>query len=268
MKKILCVSILLVIITAVSASADVFATLSRSNDDKAPYNENFRESLVAVVFDKDFTGLSGVKLYDSLTLMQMALERGDVDLIASPEFVGEYILRSNKNYKLRGFSIAEKPFAFAFGFLEEKAELRDRFSRAVEAMEREGVIGILARDFITGPSAANPPAVSFEKFDDAETLNVALTGDQPPLDYVAADGKPSGFNTAMLAEVGKRLHVNINPIIVETGARAVALKSGRADVVFWFQLFEGYDKQPDVPEGVITSTPYYGWNKSIFIGKK
>ena len=106
MKKILYVSILLVIITAVSASADIFATLSRSNDDKAPYNEKLREALVAVVFDKDFSGLTGVKLYDSLTLMQMALERGDVDIIAAPEFVGEYILRSNKSYKLRGFTIA------------------------------------------------------------------------------------------------------------------------------------------------------------------
>ena len=268
MRKILCVSILLVIITAVSASADILGTLSRSNDDKALYTEKSRELILAAVFDKDFTGLTGVKLYDSLTLIQMALERGDVDMIAAPEFVGEYILRTNKSYKLRGFTISEKPFAFAFGFLEEKAELRDKFSRAVEAMEREGVIGILARDFITGPSAANPPAVSFEKFDGAETLNVALTGDQPPLDYVAAGGTPSGFNTAILAEVGKRLHVNINPIIVETGARSVALKSGRADVVFWFQIFEGYDKQPDVPEGIITSTPYYGWNKSIFIGKK
>ena len=160
------------------------------------------------------------------------------------------------------------PLAFAFGFLEERKEMRDKFSQAVEAMEREGVIGILARDFISGPAAANPPAVSFEKFDDAETLNVALTGDQPPLDYVAPDGTPSGFNTAILAEIGKRLHVNINPLIVETGARAAALKSGRADVVFWVQIFTGYDKQPDVPEGIITSTPYFGWNKSIFIGKK
>ena len=134
-------------------------------------------------------------------------------------------------------------------------------------MEREGVIGILARDFITGPSSINPPAVEIAKFDDAETINVAITGDQPPLDYIAEDGTPAGFNVAMLAEIGRRLHVNVRPVIVETSSRAIALKSGRADVVFWFQVFEGYDKQPDVPEGVIVSTPYYGWNKAMLIGR-
>ena len=90
----------------------------------------------------------------------------------------------------------------------------------------------------------------------------------PPLDYVAADGKAAGFNVALLSEIANRLHVNINPVNVETGSRASALQSGRADGVFWFMTFEGYDKQPDLPEGVITSTPYYGWTKVLLIGKK
>ncbi|MBQ7155766.1 MAG: hypothetical protein IJR85_09470 [Synergistaceae bacterium] len=63
--------------------------------------------------------------------------------------------------------------------------------------------------------------------------------------------------------------MNIKPVTIETGSRAAALKSGRADVVFWFQVFTGYGaKQDDIPEGVITSTPYYGWNKSVLLGKK
>lgn len=263
MKKIFCVSIILALI-ATSASADVFATLERANQSEREYGNGM---FLATLFDKDFNGSVQMKAYNSLTLMQLALERGEIDALATPIFVGEYMLRSNPSYKMRGFTIAQNPFAFAFGFLEEKRELRDRFSRVVEDMEREGVIGILARDFITGPAAANPPVVSFDKFEGAETLNVALTGDQPPVDYVAADGTPAGFNTAILAEIGRRLHVNINPILCETGARVTALKTGRADVVFWFLIFKGYDKQPDVVDGIITSTPYYGWDKSILIGK-
>ncbi len=181
-----------------------------------------------------------IKFYNSLMTMQLALSKGEIDAIA-----------------------------MAFGFLEENKELCDKFSRAVEDMEREGVIGILGRDYITGPAAQNPPAVEFAKFDDAETLTVALTGDMPPFDYVGADGEPAGFNTAILAEIGRRLHVNIKPLNVETGARVTALKSGRADVVFWVMVFMGYDaKQEDIPEGIITSTPYFGWNKSVLIGRK
>ena len=178
------------------------------------------------------------------------------------------MLRTNPALTLRGFMILKNPIAFAFGFLEEKSELRDKFSKAVEDMETEGKIGLLLRDYITGPTAQNPPAVKFDHFDDAQTITAAITGDQPPIDYVGADGEPAGFNTAVLAEIGKRLHMNIKTVTVETGARAAALKSGRADVVFWIQIFEGYDVQPDIPESIITSTPYYGFNKAVFIGKK
>ena len=38
--------------------------------------------------------------------------------------------------------------------LEEKAELRDRLSGAIRELEAEGMIGILGRDFITGPKVA------------------------------------------------------------------------------------------------------------------
>ena len=279
MKKFICYSLVLVVIFAASASADVIGTLSRGN--YSPENqdqpkmasvvevEGYKNSLLASVFDEAFKAEGTMmKFYDSLILMQMALSKGEIDCITTPEVVGEFMLRTNSFYKLRGFMIGKNPIALAFGFLDDKKELRDRFSKAVEDMEREGVIGLLAMKFVVGPDSLAPNAVSFEKFDNAETIIVALTGDLPPFDYVAPYGTPTGFNTAILAEIGKRLHINIKPVIVETGSRAMALKSGRADVVFWFQVFTGYDKQPDVPEGIITSTPYYGWNKTFLIGRK
>ena len=268
MKKLLCCSLVLAVMFAASASAEVVGSLNISNAGEK-YVADYRASILAQVLDRDYkVEGSSVKFYDNLTLMQMALSKGEIDVITTPECVGEYMLRTNSLLKLRGFMLNKNATALAFGFLEEKKELRDRFSKAVEDMEREGAIGLLARDFISGPQAINPPAVEIAKFDDAETINAAITGDQPPLDYIAEDGTPAGFNTAILAEIGRRLHVNINPVIVETASRAVSLTSGRADVVFWFQVFEGYDKQPDIPEGVIVSTPYYGWNKAMLIGRQ
>ena len=275
-KKFLC-SLVLVLLFALSADAEIIGTLNRSNANIPEDAEvshlivnEYKNELLASVFDKNFNikGTS-IKFYDSLTLMQLALNKGDIEVFSAPVFVGEYLLRSNPEYIMRGFVMGKNPIALAFGFLEEKKELRDKFSKMLEEMETEGKIGLLARDFITGPKAANPEAVTFEKFDGAETINVAVTGDMPPLDYVGADGQPAGFNTAMLAEIGRRLHININTITVETASRPAALKSGRADAVFWIQLFSGYEdfsKQPDIPEGVIVSTPYYGWNKAVLIG--
>ncbi len=279
MKKIF-LSVLFAVIFAAGAYAEVIGTLNRSNADipenltieGVMYTQGYKDSLLAYVMDGKFKpeGTS-MKFYDSVTLMQLALNKGDIDVFTAPEFVGEYMLRANPEYILRGFMVGKNPIALAFGFLEENRELCDRFSKAVEAMEEEGKIGLLTRDFITGPAAGNPTKVKFEKFDGAETINVAVTGDMPPIDYVGADGEPAGFNTAILSEIGRRLHVNINVVNIETGARATALKTGRVNAVFWFQMFTGYEnfkEQPDIPEGVIVSTPYYGWNKSMLIGKK
>lgn len=278
MKKVAVVLIMLMLFTS-GASAEVMGFLSMTGSEaqegtnvpeKFRGSTDFMSSLFAALVAADFDDKDiRMNYYDSLSLMQLALHKGEINSIATPEFVGEYLMRNNSEYKLRGFFMGRLPIALACGFLKENKELCDKFSKAIKDMGDEGKIGILARDYITGPASLNPPAVKIDTFEDANTVTVALTGDLPPLDYIAADGTPAGFNTAVLAEIGRRLHVNIKPVVVETGARATALKSGRADVVFWFQVFTGYDAvQQDIPEGVITSTPYYGWNKFLLVGRK
>ena len=67
----------------------------------------------------------------------------------------------------------------------------------------------------------------------AQTLKVAVTGSLPPMDYVAADGSPAGFNTALLAEISNRIGKNIELVVVDSVGRAAALASGTVDAVFW-----------------------------------
>ena len=62
---------------------------------------------------------------------------------------------------------------------------------------------------------------------------MAITGSLPPLDYVAPDGTPAGFNTAMLAEIGSRMGKNVELVQVDSIGRAAALASGAVDAVFW-----------------------------------
>lgn len=267
MKKCFAVVVMFGLLVS-SAYAEVIGSLNAGGMENLNVAERSK-SVLSAVFDAGLSaGENSLKYYDSLTQMQLALGKGEIGAILTPEIIGEYMIRSNPEYRLRGFVITKLPIALALGFLEDNAELCARASKAIEDMEREGVIGILARDFISGPAAQNPSPVKFEQFDDAGSITVALTGDIPPIDYVGADGEPAGFNTAILAELGRRLHVNIKTITLDTSSRVPALKSGRAEVVFWFQVFAGYDVQPDVAEGIITSTPYFGWNKAVFVGKK
>lgn len=274
-RKIIYVSLAIMLFTFLSCAcsfAEVIGTLVRSgaSADKieAAVPEMYSNLVLSELLDDGLKAEKSLRFYDSATLLQLALNRGEIAAMVSPELVGEYMLKGNPDYKLRGFVLLKSFTALAFGFTEDKKELCGKFSKVIEDLEREGVIGLLVRDFISGPLAANPPAVELPKFDGAENINVAVTGDMPPLDYVTPDGKPAGFNVALMSEIAKRLHININPVNIETAARPSALKSGRADAVFWFMIFKGYDQQPDLPEGVITSTPYYGWNKVFLIGQK
>ena len=64
------------------------------------------------------------------------------------------------------------------------------------------------------------------------------------------------------------MKVNIELVHIEAGARAAALSSGRADVVFWFETAQGIMWNDDASEGVLLSDPYFSWNKFLQIKKK
>ena len=206
--------------------------------------------------------------YDSLMEMQMALSRGDVDELALPQAVGEYVLNTTSDFVV---SSVEKrgPVYISFGFSERRgSSLRHRFNGVLSSMSASGTLSDLRKKYLLDPGITVPEPVKIEHFDGANVIRVAVTGDIPPIDFVAADGTPAGFNTAVLAEIGRRLHQNISLLNIDTGARAAALASGRADVIFWYMSARDYERDIDVPDGVLLSDPYYEWNKFLYIRKK
>ena len=86
-----------------------------------------------------------------------------------------------------------------------------------------------------------------------------MTGDLPPLDFVDTEGKPEGFNTAVLAEIGTRMLKNIELVKIDSGARAAALTSGQVDVVFWaiVPVSGIIPTDSDKPNGVILTDPHF-----------
>jgi DNA gyrase/topoisomerase IV subunit A len=128
---------------------------------------------------------------------------------------------------------------FAFMMREDSEQLRDDFDDAIEDMKEDGTLDKLIKEYITDVVAGKEPkAVEFEDKGD-ETIKVAVTGDLPPMDYVAADGSFAGFNTAILSEIGKRLNKKIELKQVDSAARAMTLSSKEADVVFWTRVGTG-----------------------------
>ena len=216
-----------------------------------------------------------IHFYDSLLSLQMALRSGKVNEIALPEAVGMYLLSNTSKYEIE-FSLNMMPSTISFGFKRGNTTLQKEFNRAIASMRKDGTLARLEKDYITDLGAEEPEQVAFTEFKGAPTIKAAVTGDLPPIDYIAADGTPAGYNTAVLSEIGKRLKKNIRIISVNAGGRSAALASERADVVFWYRNTEGM-KLPkmaaakgfmkDTAEGVILSDPYYEWDTDLVISK-
>ena len=217
-----------------------------------------------------------IHFYDSLLAMQMALRSRKIDEFTLPEAVGMYLITNNSNYEIK-FSLNMMPSTIAFGFKRGNTKLQKEFNTAINAMNKDGTLEKLKAKYISGLNG-EPPTAKFQEFKGAETIKVAVTGDLPPIDYIAADGRPTGYNTAILSEIGKRLRKNVRLISVDSGGRSAALASERADVVFWYRNTEGLKLSKknanimkgvmkDTPEGIILSVPYYEWDTDLVIGR-
>ena len=206
--------------------------------------------------------------YDSLTSMIMALNAGEVDEISLPEPVAEYVMNVNDGFEIASI-VRIMPASLAMGFRKDDDTLRKKFNEALFSMKADGALTILRAKYIDMPGYDDPEPVKFDKFENVDTtIKVAVTGDIPPIDYIAPDGTPAGFNTAVLAEIASRMKVNVQLVNIESGARAAALASKRVDVVFWFRTDTGVEVQADVPEGIVLSEEYYNWKQDLHVKKK
>ncbi len=272
MKKVLC-ALAAVAFVASFAFAAVFMTprvgfLTRLNTSETEFASIIQnaESTSGWHLFSNRHELYGVKFFDSLLTMQMALGRDEIDEIALPEVVAEYLLKANPDFEACCAVRTRNPMALAFGFRKDNAVLASRFNRALRMIEDDWTLAEIQGVYIYNNGIAKP--VKFDHFDGADTVKVAVTGDMPPIDYVDEAGRPTGFNAALLAELGRRMQVNIELVQVEAGARTAALVSGRADVVFWYETAQGIMWDYDASDGVLLSDPYFSWNKFLHIRKK
>ena len=193
-------------------------------------------------------GNDEIIFYDSLDAILMALSAGDIDSIEIYQSVAKYLCAVNKELSIgmeydmekERNAFAESAFAgilgndISFLMMESNTALLDEFNKAIAELKADGTLDTLVKEQITDlidSGEINP--VKMPVIEGAEKIKVAVTGALPPMDYVAADGTPSGFNTAVLAEISKRIGKNIELVVVDSIGRSTALASGNVDVVFW-----------------------------------
>lgn len=205
-------------------------------------------------------------VFNNLTEMVAALKAGQIDKILTYEIVGRYLAAHNWDFDC---SPAKAGLADAFccAFREQDVALKKEFNDAIDAIISDGTLKglvktyILVDDYSAHDNMVDMPIFYRDEYDDnfEPPIKIGVTGDLPPLDYIRSDGKPAGFNVALLAEISHRLQKNFVLVQIDSGSRAVALTSGQVDVVFWM-LVPTYDDVPidmDKPDGIILTDPYF-----------
>lgn len=269
MKKFLCLMTLFCIVCMVAGNSQAIekrivklGLLSKLNSSEEEFLEAWKKNYAPKNELLEIT----VKFYDTLNSMQMALNAGEIHEMILPDAVANYMLNVSKEYVSR-LVLHSKGMGLAFGFRSDSEELRNAFNSALETLRNDWTLASLEGVYVSSAAYGELEPVEFKKFEGADTIKVAVTGDLPPIDFIAPDGQPAGFNTAVLAEVGAYLKKNIELVNIDSGARTAALASGRADVVFWYEVDMSAEKQSDVPDGVILSEPYFEWDKFIHLRK-
>ena len=218
---------------------------------------------------------SGYKFYDTLDSMVMALQSGIITGIATDEFTKDYIVSKNSSFvEYKNPEAPSHVLAYAMMLRNSDSELCNRITSVIRDMQSDGTLDSLKKQYIDDVIAGvEPEATVPETMKNAETngavIKVALTGDRPPMDYFSESGKPIGFNTAIVLEIAKRLGLNVEFISVDSGARAVALASGAADIVFWSENgnFNNREKADieDQPDGTVITEPYLAGKLSYIV---
>jgi ABC-type amino acid transport substrate-binding protein len=183
--------------------------------------------------------------YDSLNELLLALEAGKLNAIKVPYYTAKYLRATNDKLSMtveyhpeKATGISELALSlisdgYSFLLKNDHTELRDEVDSQITAMKADGTLQkLIDEHIIQVAEGGEPVAVQFEQFE-GEPIRIGVTGDLPPMDYVAADGSFAGFNTAVLAEIGRRLQKNIELVQVNSVARALALAEGKVDMVFW-----------------------------------
>ena len=210
--------------------------------------EGVLENAIQQFLDEDAPEVNHEIVYfDTLDAMLMALNAGDVDEISIYQAVAQYLTHSDPNLvQVVTFNegVEENYFArlaytgllsndFAFMFMEDNSALRDEFDAALASITDEEMEKLVQDNITAAINGEEISPIRMPVIDGAETIKVAVTGALPPMDYVAADGTPAGFNTALLAEISNRIGKNIELVVVDSVGRAAALASGAVDAVFW-----------------------------------
>ena len=195
--------------------------------------------------------------YNNLSAALMDLESGKITMFFAEESTANYIASRNDKIAVVKDSATTN---FSMMTMDSSKDVFDILNNAILEMKADGTLDALIENELKAYIESDPEAKDLPKFEGGKTIKVGITGDVPPMDFVASNGKAAGFNIALLTEIANRAQVNIELVQIESGARPMALSSGKVDAVFWTKSFTcnicGNDVSEKI-EGTLVTESYF-----------
>ena len=207
--------------------------------------------------------------YDKLSAALMDLANKKISSLAIEESMAKYIVARNENMEYESFEVGSC-VNYSMMTMESNKEVYDILNNAIKDMKADGTLDSLIANELKAYIENDPVAKDLPHFAGAKTIKIGVTGDVPPMDYVASNGTAAGFNVALLTEIANRAQVNIELVQIETGARAMALSAGNVDAVFWSRSITCADCDltwTEKPENTVVTESYYSDNAAKVVLK-
>ncbi len=190
------------------------------------------------------------KQYNNLTTMILDLNAGNIEYMLVPSSVASYLKAQDDSLTIAPGG-AGVPTEIRMAVRSKDTELYQLLQQGIQTLRESGTLDTLIETYITNISTESPGKAAENG---GESYVVGVTGDLPPLDYVAADGTPAGFNVALMNAIAEEQNANFTFVQVEADARLSALSSGRIDVIFWYGNVQGYESERD---DILITDDYY-----------
>ena len=226
------------------------------------------EILRAVLEQRTDVKFKEMLFYDTVSAAVAALKSGKADavLVFGPmrDF---YISRDD------GLTAVDLPSSgkttLHMALRASDAELRDRIDAALLSMRNDGTLASLEKEFVADLTPDKQlTGKDMPKFDGAPKLTVGLSGETPPVDYVAADGKPAGYNVELLALLSEALQVNFELNVMPMESKFPALASNKIDLFFLHAVNANIEmtiKTLEANNSATITEPYYEYDVTGYL---
>ncbi|MDR2433744.1 MAG: transporter substrate-binding domain-containing protein [Treponema sp.] len=186
--------------------------------------------------DKEFLP-SEVRAFSTSTDLLTALKTRRVDAMLTTTETSRFLISADANLDV--IDVNRSSSGLRMILRDTDTALLTELNAGIEVLRAKGVLDRLYGQYITNVTVDNLAVAPAELplIEGAQTILVGINGDLPPYDYISADGRPAGFNVALMSELSRVLGKNIQFVTIPSDARFSALLSKntrRMDLFFWF----------------------------------